>query len=98
MIENFKEQSDLEAIGICHLALCPVKKQSLSLLHEKFTNALFSEDLNMYHVLLKNRFILENKSDDQIILHLKGTPFQHKVWESLLNIESGQIYLLTTCY
>jgi len=79
------------SIGICHLAFCPVRDQGLSVLKEKFPNAHFSEDLNKAHVLLKNRFIRENKSDDPIILHLKGTPFQLKVWEALLNIESGQV-------
>ena len=91
LTKYFKEQPDLEAIGICFLAFCPVRDQGLSELKEKFPNTLFSEDLNKAHVLLKNQFIRENKSDNPIILHLKGTLFQLKVWEALLNIESSQV-------
>lgn len=91
LTEYFKEQPDLEAIGICFLAFCPVRDQGLSELKEKFPNTLFSEDLNKAHVLLKNQFIRENKSDNPIILHLKGTLFQLKLWEALLNVESSQV-------
>lgn len=59
-------------------------------MQEKFPNALFYEDLSAAHVLLKNRFAFEDKSGKPIILHVKGTPFQLKVWEALLKIESGK--------
>lgn len=78
------------SIGICHLAFCSDRDQGLNVLQQIFPNALFYEDLTNTHLLLKNQLPPENRSDKPIILHLKGTPFQLKVWEALLKIESGQ--------
>lgn len=77
--------------GICHMAFEEDEAQGLMHLRAKFPNAQFHRklDLLQQHAL----FIFQNDWGklSQIKLHLRGTDFQLKVWESLLKIPMGKL-------
>lgn len=77
--------------GICHMAFEEHEGKALDKLRIKFPNATFVRklDLIQQHAL----FIFQNDWSKlpEIKLHLKGTDFQLKVWESLLKIPFGKL-------
>jgi AraC family transcriptional regulator of adaptative response/methylated-DNA-[protein]-cysteine methyltransferase len=79
------------AKGICYMAFQGDEKKALEDLVARFPNASFNRRLDL---MQQNAlFIFRNdwaKMND-IRLHLKGTDFQLKVWESLLKIPLGQL-------
>lgn len=77
--------------GICHMAFNEDEFQSLEDLKSRFPNATFSQRLDL---LQQNAlFIFQNDWSKlaEIKLHLKGTDFQLKVWETLLKIPMGKL-------
>jgi AraC family transcriptional regulator of adaptative response/methylated-DNA-[protein]-cysteine methyltransferase len=77
--------------GICYMAFREEENMALAELKSRFPNADFQRRLDM---LQQNAlFIFQNDWSKlhQIKLHLKGTEFQLKVWETLLKIPSGQV-------
>jgi len=77
--------------GICHMAFNEDEFQSLEDLKNRFPNATFSQKLDL---LQQNAlFIFQNDWSklSEIKLHLKGTDFQLKVWETLLKIPMGKL-------
>lgn len=77
--------------GVCYMAFNDDEQQALEELISKFPNSTFIRKLDM---LQQNAlFIFQNDWSKlhQIKLHLKGTPFQLKVWEALLKIPMGQL-------
>lgn len=77
--------------GICYMAFFEAKEKALSLLHHLFPNAVFSQKSDGYQQ--QGLFIFQQdwSNLNQIKLHLKGTNFQIKVWETLLKIPMGQL-------
>lgn len=79
------------AKGICHMAFHENEEDAILNLRRKFPNAAFhpKSDAMQQHALA----IFQNDWTNlqQIKLHLKGTAFQLKVWESLLKIPMGQL-------
>lgn len=77
--------------GICHMAFEEDEEKALQNLKDKFPNASFQRklDLTQQNAL----FIFQNDWSNlgKIKLHLKGTHFQLKVWESLLKIPMGKL-------
>jgi len=78
------------AKGIAYLAFFEDKKLALQNLYNYFPKAKFREQENEFHQSIIHFFRFE-KSSQEIKLHLKGTPFQLKVWEALLKIPSGKL-------
>lgn len=77
--------------GVCYMAFEEDEEKALNDLKVKFPNARFQQKLD---VLQQNAlFIFQNDWHklDKIKLHLKGTDFQLKVWESLLKIPMGKL-------
>jgi AraC family transcriptional regulator of adaptative response/methylated-DNA-[protein]-cysteine methyltransferase len=77
--------------GICHLAFEHNKEIALGNLKTQFPNASFFEQQDE---LQKNALSIFDKDWSRlnnIKLHLKGTDFQLKVWESLLTIPMGKL-------
>ena len=73
------------------MAFEPDEKKALNQLKSKFPNAGFQRKLDL---MQQNAlFIFQNDWSklNEIKLHLKGTDFQLKVWESLLKIPMGQL-------
>ena len=79
------------AKGICYLAFFEDKNVAFELLKGSFSKADFEErldDLQQSVIqILQNDFT----APKSIKLHLKGTDFQLKVWEALLNIPFGDV-------
>ena len=77
--------------GICYMAFFTEEETALHLLQNQFPQASFNRalDLIQQHAL----FIFQNDWSKlhQVKLHLKGTDFQLKVWETLLKIPMGQL-------
>jgi len=77
--------------GICYMAFKDDEQQAFDDLLANFPNAVFTRklDLTQQNAL----FIFQNDWSklNQVKLHLKGTDFQLKVWESLLKIPMGRL-------
>jgi AraC family transcriptional regulator of adaptative response/methylated-DNA-[protein]-cysteine methyltransferase len=77
--------------GICYMAFYEDEAIAFALMQHHFPNATFHRKLDM---LQQNAlFIFQNDWSklSQVKLHLKGTGFQLKVWETLLKIPMGQL-------
>ena len=79
------------AKGICHLAFAEEETEALQVLYGKFPNASYFQlpDTVQHNVL--NIFNHDWSKLSQVKLHLKGTDFQLKVWETLLKIPLGKL-------
>lgn len=77
--------------GVCYMAFDDDETNALNGLKQKFPNANFNRKLDL---LQQNAlFIFQNDWGKlpEIKLHLKGTDFQLKVWETLLKIPMGKL-------
>ncbi|UNM97154.1 methylated-DNA--[protein]-cysteine S-methyltransferase [Ignatzschineria rhizosphaerae] len=77
--------------GICHMAFITEKVPALEYLKQQFPKATYKEQVTQMQSQALQIFDPENKNLSKIKLHLKGTDFQLKVWESLLKIPSGSL-------
>jgi AraC family transcriptional regulator, regulatory protein of adaptative response / methylated-DNA-[protein]-cysteine methyltransferase len=79
------------AKGICYMAFNDDEHNALHDLKAKFPNASFTRKLDL--VQQNALFIFQHDWSKlpAIKLHLKGTDFQLKVWETLLKIPMGQL-------
>lgn len=79
------------AKGICHLAFVTEEVIAVQELRAKFPQASFQAQTD--HLQLQALQIFQHTQPDlnQIKLHLKGTEFQLKVWQSLLTIPMGEL-------
>lgn len=77
--------------GVCHLAFIDNEVMAVADLKKRFPNASFQlkDDLIQHNALT----IFQNDWNQlpKIKLHLKGTDFQLKVWETLLKIPMGKL-------
>lgn len=77
--------------GVCYMAFEEDEETAVKNLINKFPNATFQRKLDL---LQQNAlFVFQNDWSKlgEIKLHLKGTDFQLKVWESLLKIPMGKL-------
>ena len=77
--------------GVCYIAFDNDESKALNDLKQKFPNATFQRKLDW---MQQNAlFIFQNDWSKlpEIKLHLRGTDFQLKVWETLLKIPMGQL-------
>jgi AraC family transcriptional regulator of adaptative response/methylated-DNA-[protein]-cysteine methyltransferase len=77
--------------GICHMAFADDKAEAFNSLVAQFPNATY---VQMVDVAQQNALFIFKKDWSElsaIKLHLKGTSFQLKVWEALLNIPVGSL-------
>ena len=79
------------AKGICYMAFADDEKQGLVDLQQHFPKAYFKQMLDMMQQNALYIFTHDWSKLSQIKLHLKGTDFQLKVWETLLKIPMGQL-------
>jgi len=77
--------------GICHLAFADDEKEALIQLQLQFPNAKFRQVVDTIQQNALFIFTQDWKDLSKIKLHLKGTPFQIKVWEALLKIPMGDV-------
>jgi AraC family transcriptional regulator of adaptative response/methylated-DNA-[protein]-cysteine methyltransferase len=77
--------------GICHMAFANNEQEALMMLQEKFPNARYKQMVDLIQQNALYIFTQDWKKLSKIKLHLKGTAFQLKVWETLLKIPMGQL-------
>ena len=77
--------------GICHIAFEKEQLEALHTLKHQFPNATYREVSDPYQQKALKIFQQDWKNLEKIHLHLKGTPFQLKVWEALLKIPMGHL-------
>lgn len=75
--------------GVCYMAFADDENNAFRELQSKFPNASYKQFLDQIQQNALYIFTHDWTKLSQIKLHLKGTPFQLKVWETLLKIPSG---------
>ncbi|MDY8137799.1 methylated-DNA--[protein]-cysteine S-methyltransferase [Aquimarina sp. 2201CG5-10] len=75
--------------GICHMAFLNNEEEAFIKLKQRFPNATFNQVVDRIQRNALFIFTQDWKNLSQIKLHLKGTDFQLKVWETLLKIPIG---------
>ncbi|HLG39469.1 MAG TPA: methylated-DNA--[protein]-cysteine S-methyltransferase [Chitinophagaceae bacterium] len=77
--------------GICYMAFADDEQKALVELKRQFPNAQFRQMLDIIQQNALYIFTQDWNKLHQIKLHLKGTDFQLKVWDTLLKIPMGQL-------
>lgn len=77
--------------GICYMAFAEEQEKGMQEMVNKFPQATFEDRQDMFQQEALSIFKGDWSQMDRIKLHLKGTPFQLKVWEALLKIPSGKL-------
>ena len=79
------------AKGICCMAFADDEQLAFTQLQQQFPNAKYKQVVDMIQQNALYIFTQDWSKLNQIKLHLKGTPFQLKVWETLLKIPKGNL-------
>lgn len=79
------------AKGVCWMAFLEDEATGVELLKTKFPNASFKQEQDQLQQSALQIFQNDWTKMPEIKLHLKGTDFQLKVWETLLKIPMGQL-------
>lgn len=77
--------------GVCYLAFEEDEKKAIDSLKQRFPNAQFRRTRDAFQQNALAIFNEDWENLKSIKLHLKGTDFQLKVWETLLKIPSGNL-------
>lgn len=77
--------------GICHLSFVPDKASALTNLTNQFPRAVIQQKTDVIQQRALHFFSGDWSDLQQVKLHLKGTPFQLKVWQSLLHVPFGNL-------
>ena len=77
--------------GICHMAFADDEQIALDHLKRQFPNAVYKQVVDLTQQNALYIFTHDWSKLDQVKLHLKGTPFQLKVWETLLKIPVARL-------
>lgn len=79
------------AKGICYMAFEEEQQKALATLKQHFPNAVFKQITDTIQQNALYIFTQDWTKISTIKLHLKGTDFQLKVWETLLKIPMGEL-------
>jgi len=82
--------------GICYMAFADDQIEALTMLKSTFPNAKYCQLLDMIQQNALYIFTQDWSRLNEIKLHLKGTPFQIKVWETLLKVPMGDLSTYAT--
>ncbi|HSC37405.1 MAG TPA: methylated-DNA--[protein]-cysteine S-methyltransferase [Chitinophagaceae bacterium] len=82
--------------GICHLAFADNKEEALQELKQRFPRATYQQVVDMIQQSALHIFRQDWNKPEQIKLHIKGTAFQLKVWQALLEIPAGDLSTYST--
>ena len=77
--------------GICYMAFADEHDEALRILKNKFPNATYTQMVDLAQQDALFIFTHDWSRLNKVKLHLKGTEFQLKVWETLLKIPMGQL-------
>ncbi|WP_316746024.1 methylated-DNA--[protein]-cysteine S-methyltransferase [Pedobacter gandavensis] len=79
------------AKGICYMAFSDDSDLAFSELQQRFPNAQYQQLLDQLQQNALYIFSTDWSRLSEVKLHLKGTDFQIKVWETLLKVPSGEL-------
>ncbi len=77
--------------GICHIAFYNDQSEAVSNFKNVFPKATLEQKENHQHQNIASIFKCDFTIAESMKLHLKGTDFQLKVWETLLTLPVGQL-------
>ena len=77
--------------GLCYLVFVENEVQALFQLKTAFPAAQFMNQIDNFQALAVNYFNPKNQNNEKLKLHLKGTEFQIKVWNALMQIPEGKL-------
>ena len=78
--------------GVCHLSFVQTSEgDAIDALVNEWKQAQMIEDHRVTAPLVEPIFDLSQRGNTSLQLHLRGTNFQLKVWEALLNIPAGAV-------
>lgn len=77
--------------GVCYLAFDESKTRAIRALSQRFPHAALFNEKHEHHTNALSIFSHNWQDLPAIKLHLSGTPFQLKVWESLIRIPFGTL-------
>ena len=77
--------------GVCFMAFYEDRSAALAVLQKQFPNASFIIKSDLFQQSALSIFKSDWHALPNIKLHLKGTAFQLKVWETLLKIPMGEL-------
>nr|WP_299382683.1 methylated-DNA--[protein]-cysteine S-methyltransferase [Allomuricauda sp.] len=77
--------------GLCHVAFIEDEEKGLYELKQQFPKASYHQRVDQTQVNALMIFANDWSQISEIKLHLKGSEFQLKVWESLLKIPKGKL-------
>ena len=78
-------------LGVCHIAFENDEHEAFTHLKAHFPNATYERTIDNFQQNALNFFNDDWSKTNQIKLHLKGTEFQLKVWETLLTLPLGSL-------
>ncbi len=81
--------------GICYLAFYDNKNVAFEELQKIFPNAAYEQMTDIHQANALSFFSRNWDEASSVKFHLKGTPFQIKVWEALLKIPMGKLSTYT---
>jgi AraC family transcriptional regulator, regulatory protein of adaptative response / methylated-DNA-[protein]-cysteine methyltransferase len=77
--------------GICHMAFADDEQLAFTELQLNYPQARFHQVVDLIQQNALYIFTQDWGKLNEIKLHIKGTPFQLKVWETLLKVPMGQL-------
>lgn len=77
--------------GICRVSFLSEKQEGSTILENEFPEADIKYGEVTEHVVLTEILETSGAPESVVDLHVKGTPFQVSVWESLLRIPEGEL-------
>lgn len=77
--------------GVCYMGFVDNKESAFKELKDRFPNATYKNETDSFQWKALNVFDSDWNKPEEIKLHLKGSEFQLKVWESLLKIPNGSL-------
>jgi len=77
--------------GICYMAFADNRQEAFNALQDNFPNAQYKQTVDLIQQNALYIFTHDWNKLSKIKLHLKGTTFQLKVWETLLKIPMGSL-------
>jgi AraC family transcriptional regulator of adaptative response/methylated-DNA-[protein]-cysteine methyltransferase len=77
--------------GICRVSFLSEEEECITILENEFPEAQIRHEEMSEHLILAGFFGKTGFPESALNLHVKGTPFQISVWETLLQIPEGEL-------
>jgi AraC family transcriptional regulator of adaptative response/methylated-DNA-[protein]-cysteine methyltransferase len=77
--------------GVCYVGYAISRECALQELRDRFPGGTIRRHKNKQHEYVKKLFAGKWEKGEKLLLYLKGTDFQIKVWKALLQIRTGSL-------